>query len=156
MIYSENHGVYFADKKHLDFYAQQIDSLKNQNDPYYKALFYTLGICPDTRRNIDLLFERTKRSVCPDEIHAGWQTRGSTIVTRLAFNLFTDGCPTAYTDNRSPPCVSELSNYRVSDVFCCEYAPYFIEAIRLRYPEYMRDIRKENIRAVVNDGVPGH
>jgi hypothetical protein len=154
MIFSEKHGVHFVDRKHLDFYEDHINSLKNQNDPYYKALFYTLGISPDTRSNIDQLYERTNRSACPDEIYAGWQTSGSVKVTRLAFNLFTDGAPTAYVDNRAPVDATELRRYSVSDIFCCEYAPYFAEAIKLRYPEYMRDIKKENMRAVIKEGVP--
>jgi hypothetical protein len=26
--------------------------------------------------------------------------------------------------------------YGVDEIFCCGYAPYFYEAIKLRYPEY--------------------
>ena len=28
------------------------------------------------------------------------------------------------------------SAYAVSEIFCCSYAPYFWEAIKIRYPEY--------------------
>ena len=27
-----------------------------------------------------------------------------------------------------------------NDLFCCEFAPYFMEGIKIRYPEYCRDI----------------
>ena len=30
------------------------------------------------------------------------------------------------------------SAYAPSEIFCCSYAPYFWEAIKIRYPEYMR------------------
>jgi len=77
----------------------------------------------------------------PDAINAGWQTSGSMRVTRLAFNLFTDCAATAYSDDDYPDVV-ELKYYSVSDIFCCEYAPYFIEAIKLRYPEFMKERKK--------------
>ena len=67
-------------------------------------------------------------------------------VTRLAFNLFTDGTPTAYRfdeNNRDLPVNDddrrEAALFSVSDIFCCEYAAYFFEAIKLRYPEYFHN-----------------
>ncbi len=30
------------------------------------------------------------------------------------------------------------SSYAPSEIFCCSYAPYFWEAIKIRYPEYTR------------------
>ena len=30
------------------------------------------------------------------------------------------------------------SAYAPSEIFCCSYAPYFWEAIKIRYPEYTR------------------
>ncbi len=32
--------------------------------------------------------------------------------------------------------IDEYRYYTVEDLFCCGYAPYFWEAVRLRYPEY--------------------
>ena len=32
--------------------------------------------------------------------------------------------------------LKECEHYTVEDLFCCEYAPYFWQAIQLRYPEY--------------------
>ena len=32
----------------------------------------------------------------------------------------------------------ECRKYSVSDIFCCSYAMYFWEGIKLRYPEYCR------------------
>ena len=28
--------------------------------------------------------------------------------------------------------------YAVSEIFCCSYAPFFWEAIKIRYPEYTK------------------
>ena len=30
------------------------------------------------------------------------------------------------------------SSYAPSEIFCCSYAPYFWEAIKIRYPEYTK------------------
>ena len=65
----------------------------------------------------------------PDCINDGWQTSGTERITRLAFNLWngwnTDGYATPY------------------DLFDCEFAPYFMEGIRLRYPEYCRELESQ-------------
>lgn len=35
----------------------------------------------------------------------------------------------------------EHSNaYSPEDLFCCEFAPYFMEGIKIRYPEYCREL----------------
>lgn len=137
MIFSEEHSVYFADKEHLDFYEQQTIGWVNPTDCYTKALLYTLGICRDTRRHIDRLYDLDDKSIYPEALNDGWQTGGTLKVTRLAFQLFTDGTPSAYIDPDKPD-VDECRKYSVSDIFCCEFAPLFVEAIKLRYPEYMR------------------
>ena len=141
MIFSEKHDVCFADKKHLDFYSEQTSKLKA--DCYLKALIYTLGICDDTRRRFDTIYNAKDRSIVPETLYAEWQTGGSVKLTRLAFQLFTDTVPTARTydetENKVVEDFIECKRYSVSDVFCCGYAPYFIEAIRLRYPEYLRE-----------------
>ena len=33
-----------------------------------------------------------------------------------------------------------LELYTPEELFCCGYAPYFMEGIKLRYPEYCRDL----------------
>jgi hypothetical protein len=32
--------------------------------------------------------------------------------------------------------VNECRQYTVADLFCCAYAPFFWQAIQIRYPEY--------------------
>lgn len=32
--------------------------------------------------------------------------------------------------------VNECRRYTVEDLFCCAYAPFFWQAIQIRYPEY--------------------
>ena len=65
----------------------------------------------------------------PEGLHEGWQTGGSIRLTRLAFNLWN-----GYTENR----YERLST--PYEIFDCGYAPYFFEAIRLKYPDYCREL----------------
>lgn len=42
-------------------------------------------------------------------------------------------------------------SFTPEDLFCCEFAPYFMEGIKVRYPEYCRDLstpkqRIDNVR----------
>ena len=30
--------------------------------------------------------------------------------------------------------------YSPEDLFCCEFAPYFMEGVKIRYPEYCREL----------------
>jgi hypothetical protein len=139
MIFSKEHNARFADCEHLQFYNNLSKRLKP--DCYLKALIYTLGICPDTRRRFDSLYDAMDKSIVPEAIRCAWQTSGSLKVTRLAFQLFTDGTPSAFLSPDEPD-VIECKRYSVSDIFCCAYAPYFVEAIMLRYPEYMYRMRQ--------------
>jgi hypothetical protein len=134
MISTETRNIYFADGGHLEFYNYQADRLNP--GCYLKALIYTLGVCPDTRRRFDSLYDAKENAVVPEAIHSAWQTGGSLKTTRLAFQLFTGGTPSAFLDPGKPD-FNECARHSVSDIFCCRYAPYFIEAIKLRYPEYM-------------------
>lgn len=127
----------FKDDTHRDFYNTKTAELKS--DCYLKALIYTLGMCGETRRGFDSIYNAGEHTINPDIITAGWQTGTSSKVTRLAFQLFTDGTPTAFSSGehgQRTEDISECQRYSVSDIFCCEFAPYFVEAIKIRYPEY--------------------
>ena len=136
MIYSDVHNACFADNEHFVFYTEQ--SARLNPDRYLKALIYTLGICPDTRRRFELIYDVNEMCIVPEILNSGWQTSSSLKVTRLAFQLFTDTTPSAFLFSDKPDVV-ECKRYSVSDIFCCGYAPYFVEAIKIRYPGYMRE-----------------
>ena len=57
-------------------------------------------------------------------------------IIRMAFNLYCNGTPTVYEKEGVEGKLKECEHYTVEDLFCCEYAPYFWQAIQLRYPEY--------------------
>lgn len=129
--------IVFSSKAHHDFYMEKVQQLNA--DDYLKALIYTVGICEDSRRNWNRFYDEKQRLINPDVIHDGWQTGTTVRLTRLAFNLFTDSEPTAvHYDEKgnSKEDFDECRLYSSSDIFCCEVAQYFVEAVKIRYPCY--------------------
>ena len=128
----------FIDDKHEAFYNTEMTTVRD--DCYHRALVYTIGINDDTRRHWDQMYDKKEQEIIKDSINAVWQTGGSLKVTRLAFQLFTDRPATASTYDESSNKIiedfDECKRYSVSEIFCCGYASYFVESIRLRHPEY--------------------
>ena len=122
--------VRFADTEHETFFVSMMKRA-GVYDSYHKALFYTLGICPDTREHMGDLFDFKEQLIKPEGLSKGWQTGGSRRVTRLAFNLW-NGWREEGAEGFSTP----------YELFDCDFAPYFLEAIRIKYPDYCREIRE--------------
>ncbi|MBO6085657.1 MAG: hypothetical protein J6P19_04595 [Acetobacter sp.] len=97
-------------------------------DLYHFTLAYLLTLDNVTREHIDDLFSFEDDGIKPEGINKSWQTGTSAKTTRLAFNLW-NGCSSDGEDDTSPL-------YTPGELFCCSYAPYYYEAIRIRYPEY--------------------
>lgn len=128
-------GVLFQDDEHYAFTAEKLRQLREagyQPDVYAQALFYTLGICADTRAHFEDLFDMAERAIKPDGLQREWQTSGSRKVTRLAFNLW-NGC--TYDSEEDAEAGRCSPYYAVDEIFCCGYQPYFMQAVRLRFPE---------------------
>lgn len=128
-------AISFKDKEHKEFFIYYLPKCR-QVDVYHAALIYCLGISEETRKNIDSIYDFEKGTVDTNCLHEGWITSGSAKVVRMAFNLYCDIAPSVsdYDDKEKQLEESEL--YSVSEIFCCGYAKYFWQAIRLRYPEY--------------------
>jgi hypothetical protein len=122
--------IMFADREHKAFYYQMLTKTGN-SDAYHRAFFYATGICPETRRNIHALFDFNEDGIKPEGLAAAWQTGGTRRLCRLAFNLW-NGWTEEGKEHRSAP----------YELFDCGFAPYFFEAIRLRYPEYCRSLER--------------
>ena len=116
--------IRFNGTAHRDFFLENMNKC-SVNDSYHRAFFYVMGIASETRANINQMFDFKNDCINPDGMHGGWQTSGTVRVCRLAFNLWN-----SYTDMDSP------QSFTPEDLFCCEFAPYFYEAIKLRHPEY--------------------
>ena len=122
--------IRFADREHKAFFTEMLAKTRN-NDVYHQAFFYAMGICAKTRRNIHSLFNFKEAGIRPEGLAAPWQTGGTRRLCRLAFNLW-NGWTEEGKEQFSAPC----------ELFDCGFAPYFFEAIRLRYPEYCRSLER--------------
>ena len=67
---------------------------------------------------------------------------GLPAIIAQAFNLYCNATPSVndYTDAEEQ--INECRQYSVEELFCCAYAPYFWQAIQIRYPEYATYNRK--------------
>lgn len=120
--------IRFASKEHEDFFFSMLKRT-GKMDSYHNAFFYCIGISDTTRQNVERIFDFDNHRIKPEGVHEGWQTGGSVRLTRLAFNLW-NGYAEKGKERMSTP----------YELFDCGYAPYFFEAIRLKYPEYCRSI----------------
>ncbi len=132
---ADNTHMVFADEEHEKFYYEKLEQARCQ-DCYHKAMIYVLGISEDTRNHFSQIYDIKAGCIKTKCLREGWQTSGSVRVVRLAFNLYTDSVPSVDDYRRKDEQVNECREYSISDIFCCSYARYFWEGIKLRHPEY--------------------
>lgn len=129
--------LHFINEEHKLFYEQNILKCHASNDVYRRALFYCLGIDSNTRRHIKNLYDFSENFINPKGINCAWQTDSSRVVTRLAFNLYSNRTPTIanYDELDEAGRLAECLCYSVHNIFseCSDYFIYFIEAIKIRY-----------------------
>lgn len=130
-------AICFKDKEHENFYYLNLKKCF-QTDACCKALIYCLGIDQDTREHVDRIYDFNTGLIKPKCMEEGWQTSGSRKIVRMAFNLFNNGTPTVMLYKKVDQRLAECRNYSVEELFCCGYAPWFWEAVQLRYPEYCK------------------
>lgn len=129
----EKENIRFADKDHKKGYNALIKLMK-RNDCYHKALAYLITLDNVCREHIDDLFDLQEDTIKPDGVHKAWQTGTSQKTSRLAFNLWNNFTGTV--DDEADELNDSERNYAVDEIFCCSYAPFYYEAVKLRYPEY--------------------
>ena len=132
---SNSRTITFKNKEHEKFYTKYLEKCRYQ-DVYHKALIYCLGVARDTRNNVDKIYNFKTGCVKTECLNEGWQTSGSMKVVRMAFNLYCNGTPSVDDYTKTEEQVNECRQYTVEDLFCCAYAPFFWQAIQIRYPEY--------------------
>ena len=126
--------IRFCSTAHGDFFLENMMKCR-VNDCYHRAFFYVMGIAAETRANIHQMFDFKNDCIVPEGMHGGWQTSGTVKVCRLAFNLWNN-----YVEE------GREKSFTPEDLFCCEFAPYFMEGIKVRYPEYCRDLTTQKQR----------
>ncbi|MEY8482875.1 DUF6075 family protein [Lachnospiraceae bacterium 48-21] len=127
--------ITFKNKEHESFYKKYLQKCKYQ-DECSKALIYCLGIEGSTRINVDRIYDFKSGCVKAKCLQEGWVTNGNARIVRMAFNLYCNGMPSVYDIEDAENQLRECRCYTVEELFCCNYAKYFWEAIKIRYPEY--------------------
>ena len=111
--------IKFRDTAHRDFFLENMMKCR-VNDCYHRAFFYVMGIASETRANINQMFNFKEDCIEPEGMHGGWQTSGTVKVCHLAFNLWN-----GYAEE------GRERYFTPEELFCCEFAPYFMEGIKL-------------------------
>ncbi len=145
---ANNTHMVFANEEHEKFYFEKLEQARYQ-DCYHKALVYILGISENTRKYFSQIYDIRSGCIKTECLRQEWQTSSSVRVVRLAFNLYTNGTPGIYNYESRDEQISECREYSVSDIFCCDYARYFWQGIRLRYPEYCQ--KQKPIEEILTD-----
>ncbi len=127
---SDEHRAYYLAmlEEHRSYYMRLLQEEPSRTDVYYRALFYTIGISKATREHSLRIFDSKRHIIRIECLNDSWQTSGTRKICLFAFNLFN-----GFVDRE---------DYRASspeDLFACSFAPYFVEALRIRFPEYLGD-----------------
>ena len=138
-----NTEMIFISETHEKFYHEKLKEVRYV-DVYHEALVYCLGINADTRKYVDNIYDFKTGCVKTECLKEGWQTSGSVKVVRMAFNLYCNGTPSVLDYEDAEEQLSECNQYSVEELFCCSYAPFFWQAIQIRYPEYVVYNKKLN------------
>lgn len=114
-FYNEEHKKYFEEM-----------SKKKVLDAYNKSVVYLLGLEEETRTHTADVYNIERGEIELEGLKKSWQTGTTTIICRLAFNLFNGYGGELEEDN------SKM--YTPESIFCrTELAPYFYEAIKIRF-----------------------
>lgn len=127
----------FMDDTHWQSFTAIITQMQ-QSDVYHMAVAYLLALDTVTRQHVSDIFDFEEDCIKLDALSKPWQTGTSCKTTRLAFNLW-NGCCTngdTYTDEEGYTEDLPSREYGVDAIFSCEYAPYYWQAIKIRFPEY--------------------
>lgn len=127
----------FDGNEHWFTFTEIINEMK-KSDVYHMAVAYLLALDTVTRQHISDIFDYDEDCIKPDALEKPWQTGTSRKTTRLAFNLWNGCCydGETYTDSEGYTADLPSGNYSVADIFSCSYAPYYWQAIKIRFPEY--------------------
>lgn len=139
-------AITFKNQKHRNFYMDSLQKCRRR-DVYHKALVYCLGIDEDTREHLGQIYDFESGRVKPECLREGWQTSGSEKIVRMAFNLYCNETPSVSVQKGGKAQIEECQQYTVENLFCCAYARYFWEAVKIRYPDECNYIDWEDMYA---------
>ena len=132
----QEEGICFINAEHHRFYSKTLQRFSDPATPE-KALCYCLGIHPAIREHVEYIYDFSTGQVTPECMQEEWVTSTEDpedirTVIRMAYNLY-GGTPSV---TESDDQLGECQKYTAKELFGCRYAPYFWEAVKIRYPEY--------------------
>lgn len=128
----------FNNDDHWQAFTKIINQMK-KSDVYHMAVAYLLALDTVTRNHVSEIFDFDEDCIKLEGLEKPWQTGTSRKTTRLAFNLWNGCCSDGetYTDEEGYNKDLPSCNYGVGAIFSCSYAPFYWEAIKIRYPEFV-------------------
>lgn len=126
--------IKFYDDEHELTYNKLCNQMMSL-DCYHQTIAYLISLDSVCRQHIADMFDFEEDVIIPECLRKPWQTGTSKKTTRLAFNLWN-----GYNSEGEPLEEEQPStNYTPEHIFACSYAPYYWQAIQLRYPEYTNE-----------------
>ena len=105
-----------------------------------KAVAYLLALEPLCFEHCRELYDFHEDNTIPEGLDKAWHTSASRRTTRLAFNLyngyFSDGETYIGSDGFEEMLPSRF--YTPYTFFGCEDAPYYVEALKIRFPKFWK------------------
>ena len=132
-------NIKFINSEQRRFFETNVEKLGIARDPYRLALVYALSLTENCRKHFNKCYNTSTRRICLDVLDSDWTTGTDMKVIHLGFCLFTARIPTVYSERDFENRFWEAYSYNPSELFCTSLAPYFFEAIKLRYSEYFDD-----------------
>lgn len=127
--------IIFVNDEHERFYYEKLQKV-GYRSVRHKAFCYCLGISRETRSHFNQIYHMGTDCINVECLHADWQTNESARVVRMSFNLFCSCIPSLCLYDESSKQLAECEKYSVEDLFSCNYAPYFWQALQIRFPKY--------------------
>ena len=129
--------IKFRDEEHERNYNFILDMMP-YSDIERKALAYLFALDTVCFEHIRDLYDFSDNCILLSGLDKGWQTGTSGRTTRLAFNLYNSHCSDGETYIGSDGIEDSLPSacYSPAYLFCCEYAKYYVEALKIRFPEF--------------------
>lgn len=117
--------IKFRSRSHHDHYLAILQKMGGQEDEYKRAAAYLIALDEVVLTHVKDIFNLDECAGKPEgALDYPWQTETSTRTTVLLFDLWSGW-------HFDEPI------YHVSELFDCNHAKYYLEAIKLRFPDYM-------------------
>lgn len=124
--------IIFHDTIHKQLFFSLYRRMKI-TDVYHQTMAYLLALDTVCREHTTDIFDFEESCILPECLTKGWQTSTSMRTCRLAFNLWNGYCCSERDE------ITASIYYSPYYLFDTNYASYYWQAIKIRYPEYTPD-----------------